>query len=177
MAELPPELAHIPEDSLVSLNKLFERAAQETFNDLHQCLHSMADLPIGQLPNGALTNGVGGHANGHVDNSDANMKRKLLIMNFAQEARARFIKLLVINGWAKKTAAQMSKLFDIFEWEKIEYESQTWGYHVFQDMKTKIYALGQRNPDIRTALQVLSKGKADWIPDVCFAYGASVDAY
>jgi hypothetical protein len=100
-AQLPPEIAHISRDQYHSLSTLLLRISQETYNDLSETLQSMAELPLVQQSNGVLPNGAMPHRNGQ-ENEDTNRRKKLLLMKFAQDNRAKFIKLLVLTEWGKK---------------------------------------------------------------------------
>ncbi|KAF2277569.1 MED14-domain-containing protein [Westerdykella ornata] len=166
LAEMPEEIARIDLDAFTPLAKLYERAAQECFVELNDTLQSMAELQQQQQPNGVLTNGVGAHVNGHPDNSEGNKRKRKMLMDFAQRNRARFIKLLVLTNWAEKYGLPIFKLVHICGWTRAQEWAQDLAEDRFGGLKFFSYGLVERNPDIRTALEILSKGKADWIPDM-----------
>ncbi|KAF2657804.1 MED14-domain-containing protein [Lophiostoma macrostomum CBS 122681] len=166
LADLPPELAHLGPEFYQPLTKLLQRASQETFNDLSDLLHGMANIPTPQQSNGVLANGYGGHANGAQDTSEANKQKKLMLIKFAQDNRAKFIKLLVLTEWGRKSAIDISKVIDLFQFVKGEEAAIDTIDERIEQIKVWSSVARQPNPDIRTALQILSKGKAEWIPDM-----------
>ncbi|KAF2257556.1 MED14-domain-containing protein [Lojkania enalia] len=168
MAELPPEIMHLTSDFYHPFSKLLQRTCQESFNELNELLQAMAEIQVSQQSNGVLTNGVGGHVNGFVDNSEANRQKKLMILRFAQENRAKFIKLLVLAEWGKKSSGEIAKLVDIVTWAREQHQHMDQVDMQMQNLKDVLGNAKQPNPDIRTALEVLSTGKATWIPDLGF---------
>lgn len=176
-AELPPEIAHLSSEHYHPLSTLVQRISQECYNGLNDVLREMAEVEINQHPNGLLTNGLGGHLNGLQNSSkgnkdkklDGNQQKKLLLMDFAQHNRAKFIKLLVLTEWGKKSAVEIAQVIDLFQWTR----DQSFGMdnaHIQMDQIKLLTAHSREpNPDVRTALEILSKGRAEWIPDVSIA--------
>ncbi|ORY15809.1 mediator complex subunit MED14-domain-containing protein [Clohesyomyces aquaticus] len=163
MAHLPPELAHCSSEHYHPLSKLLARMSQECYNDLTETLTAMADIQPPQ--SNGLSNGLGAHLQ---DNSTSNRDKKLLILKFAHDQRAKFIKLLVLYDWAREYSEGVVKMVDVFQWCQRQLQEMD---HVVWDMnntKMSMATLRQQNPDIRTALEVLSTGKASWIPDLGF---------
>jgi mediator of RNA polymerase II transcription subunit 14 len=177
LAQLPPELAHLGPEFYQPLTKLLQRASQETFNDLNDLLHGMANIPIPQQSNGLLANGYGGHTNGAQDTSEANKQKKLMLIKFAQDNRAKFIKLLVLTEWGRKSALDVSKVIDLFQFVKGEEAAIDNIDGQLERIKVYSNHARQPNPDIRTALQILSKGKAEWIPDVGSILGTCLEKF
>lgn len=166
MDELPPELEHIGDDCYHPLSKLLERMALETFSEIQTLLAKMAEMHAVQHPNGLLANGQGGYVNGLPDNSEANKQKKMMLMQFSQSNRAKFIKLLVLTQWGKKSAADIMKLIDLFTYLRKKSQALEHTDLVLLGMKDWLAVARQYNPDIKTALPILSLGKADWIPDL-----------
>ncbi|KAF2868887.1 mediator complex subunit MED14-domain-containing protein [Massariosphaeria phaeospora] len=164
-----PAIAHIASVHYHPLSKLLSRIAQESFNDLSEVLQAMAGMPVSQYPNGAMPNGLGGHTttNGDAD-TETNKQKKLLLMNYAQDSRAKFIKLLVLAEWGKKSGADVSKLIDVFGWMKQQDSHMEAMDARLMHMKELTNYARQGNPDIRTALEILSTGQATWMPDMGF---------
>ncbi|KAF2129950.1 MED14-domain-containing protein [Dothidotthia symphoricarpi CBS 119687] len=156
--DLPPEIAHVPVDLYHPLSTLLMRISQECYNDLSEVLQKMADMPLAQQLNGALTNGMG------QQNVEANRHKKLLLMRFAQENRAKFIKLLVLTEWGKKSAVDVAKLIDVFAWAVEQTTHMNNVDAQMEEIKKLSNHARQNNPDIRTALEILSTGKASWMP-------------
>lgn len=177
MEELPPEIAGVGPESYRSLSTLITRTAQETFNDMTGVLQQMADIPLNQRPNGALPNGLSHHVEVQAENAEVNKKKKLLLMQFGQTNRAKFIKLLVISNWAKKFAGPIAKLIDVYAWLGKEAANVDYIDTQLDIIRQWTIDLGERNPDMKTALEILSTGKADWIPDVGFLVSSCFDPH
>jgi mediator of RNA polymerase II transcription subunit 14 len=162
-AELPPEIAHISQELYHPLSTLLLRISQETYNELSETLQTMAEMPLVQQTNGVLPNGLGSHGGGQ-ENAETNRRKKLLLMKFAQDNRAKFIKLLVLTEWGKKAAHDVSKLIDLFSWAREQKDYMDFVDAQIERIKLYSSAAGERNPDITTALEILSTGKASWMP-------------
>lgn len=173
---LPPEIAEVGPENYRPLSKLYQRMAQECFNSLNDVLRAMANIV--PQPNGVAVNGLGGHLNRQADDSELNKQKRKMLLDFAYENRAKFIKLLVLTNWAEEKARPIKKVIDIWSLEQemsLAYDSIG---PLLTDVKYFLNALlREQNPDIKTALQVLSKGTAEWIPDVSCASGASTGVY
>lgn len=161
--DLPPEIAHIAQELYHPLSTLLMRISQETYNDLSETLTAMAEIPLAPQMNGALTNGLGSHG-GSQQNVEANRRKKLLLMKFAQDNRAKFIKLLVLTEWWKKASKDVAQLIDLFGWAREQNLHMEFVDAQIERIKTYSSAAAERNPDIRTALEILSTGQAPWMP-------------
>jgi mediator of RNA polymerase II transcription subunit 14 len=168
LAQLPPEIRHIASEFYHPLGKMLVRIAQECYNQLSSVVTSMAEMPSDVYSNGNMSNGMGGLANGNLATSEANKQKKLKLLKFAQEQRGKFIKLLVLTDWGRRSSVDVCKLVDLFQWTKDQQYSIDSVDFQMLNIKMESNRLRQANPDIRTALEVLSTGKAAWIPDVCF---------
>lgn len=167
-SELPPEIAHVPVHLYHPLSTLLMRVSQECYNDLNEVLRKMADIPLAQQLNGAFANGMGPHAS--QQNVESNRQKKLLLMRFAQENRAKFIKLLVLTEWGKKSASEVAKLIDVFAWAVEQTTHMNNVDAQVEEIKKLSNHARQNNPDIKTALEILSTGKASWMPTVGFPW-------
>jgi mediator of RNA polymerase II transcription subunit 14 len=169
MAHLPPELEQVAMEFYHPLGKMLLRIGQECYNDLGEVLQKMADLPSNLQANGGMTNGYG-MANGGQDNAELSKQKKLLLMQFAQVNRAKFIKLQVLVEWGKRASVDVAKCIDLFSWEKQQTAALNSVDETLEWMKIWSDHARQPNPDIRTALEVLATKKADWIPNVSLPY-------
>lgn len=166
MGQLPPEIEHITFGYL-PLSKLITRLVQETFNGLNEVISEMSDLQVSQSTQNSPANNLDPHVNGNgvVHNSQANVQKKLRILNFAQDRRAQFIKILVLSQWSRQADA-ISKVIDLKVWldgqKRVYDEASVW----MGELKRILAPLKMPNPDLETALEVLSLGKASWLPDV-----------
>lgn len=165
-SQLPPEIEHITFGYL-PLSKLITRLVQESFNDLTQVVNDMSAMQISQQPQQINANHLQNHVNGTIAgaSSQANVQKKLRLLNFAQDRRAQFIKLLVLTQWSRQ-AADVSKAIDLKVWldrQKGLYDDAG-GW--MGELKRNLGPAKMPNPDLKTSLEVLSTGKASWLPDV-----------
>ena len=166
-SQLPPEIAQISHDEYYPLSTLLMRISQECYNNLGDTLEKMADIPTAQHTNGVLSNGLGPHGLGNgQENAKANAQKKMLLMKFAQDNRAKFIKLLVLTEWGKKAAVDISKLIDLYQWTKEQDVHMDAADYAIASIKRNTSIAKENNPDITTALEVLSTGKASWMPSL-----------
>ncbi|KAI5867060.1 MED14-domain-containing protein [Durotheca rogersii] len=140
MNDLPDEIQHITQ-GFVPLGLLLSRLAQKTHNQLVDEIMALAKMPA---PTPAL-NGNSGHAGTAIDDTSAeNLNKKARLLNFVQEKHAEWVK-----------AASVSKLIDLMN-------------HINMQRKLDLTFARVPNPDLQTALHVLSTGAAPWMPD--FSY-------
>lgn len=156
MKNLPPEIAHITQN-FVPLPFILERLAQKSHNDLQTQIEELARIPI----HGAI-NGATGTAE---DNSDENQNKKANLLHFAQDMHGKWVKALVISEWSRK-ASQVSKLIDLNVHIGEQVEKYNQGLDYMGRIKRDLYAARLPDPDIKTALQILSTGQASWMPEV-----------
>jgi len=164
--ELPPEIGHLTE-GYVSFGGLMGRLVQETFNGLTDVINDMAEPATAHpAPNGVL-NHVNHQVNGNHANdaSQANVQKKLRMLNFASDRRAQFIKILVLSRWARQAEA-VSRIIDLRLWlgrKEDEYnEAVSW----MGELKRALAGVKDPKPDIKTALEVLSLREASWLPEL-----------
>ena len=166
--ELPPEILHITA-GYQPLSRLIVRLAQDTFRNLTEVIGSMADMPMQQQTPQANSNHISNHlsTNGIHGRASNSIAKRQLLLDFGQERRAQFIKLLVLSQWSQK-AAEVSKVIDLKVWldtQRYLYnDAGTW----LGEMKRNLAPARVPNPDLKTSLEVLSTGNASWLPDVRF---------
>jgi mediator of RNA polymerase II transcription subunit 14 len=114
-------------------------------------------------------NGIGGLQNRHVEDTEWSKQKKSLLFNFGHNNHARFVKLLVLTGWAADYANDIKKVINMNALMSETTASQDFAADELQWVKELATTLQEKNPDMRTALEILSKGKAEWIPDVSCA--------
>lgn len=158
--QLPPEIEEITTGYL-PLSGLLGRLAQQSHNTLTDRILYMTDMPV---PTSAM-NGNASHITTSDDNSADNINKKLQLLNFAQDTHANWVKALVITEWSRKSK-EVSKLIDI----KAHLDKQKFFYqmavHEMTEVKRSLAQARVPNPDLKTAVEVLSTGKAPWMPDV-----------
>jgi mediator of RNA polymerase II transcription subunit 14 len=166
LAVLPPELKRLAAESYLPLSEMLLRIGQTCYNDLNETLQKMAEMSVGHSSNGSITNGSYNTANGGPEAQELNKQKKLTMMRFAQENRAKLIKLLVLLEWGKKDSVDIAKLIDVFTWSRLQNDSMGKAQDQIETLKYWTAHTRQPNPDIRTAIEVLATQKAQWIPNV-----------
>ncbi|PVH89469.1 MED14-domain-containing protein [Cadophora sp. DSE1049] len=157
---LPEEIAHIAENYF-PLSTLLARLAQKTHADLLGTLQELGQMPA---PASAV-NGNSSHHSATDDSSPENVNKKLRLINFATSSHEAWTKALVITGWSRK-AEDVSHLIDV----RIHLEAQkklyTDAIDLMAENKRALHNFRLPNPDFKTALEVLTTGKASWMPDL-----------
>lgn len=163
---LPPEVEHIT-TGYISLSTLIPRLVQETFNGLTDIIDEMAELEVPPPSRDAQFNHVAPQVNGAGASalSNANIQKKLRMLNFAQDRRVQFIKLLVLSQWSRQ-AITIGKVIDLTCWldlqKRLYKDAKCW----MGEIKRIVGPAKTPNPDLKTALEALSLAKASWLPDV-----------
>ncbi|KAL8873267.1 MAG: hypothetical protein Q9174_001236 [Haloplaca sp. 1 TL-2023] len=151
--QLPPEIEHITFGYL-PVSSLITRLVQETFNGLTDVISDMSDSGA-PLVNGAAA----------ADDLEANEQKKLRLLDFAQEKRAQFIKILVLLQWGRQ-AESMGRVIDLKVWldrqRKLFDDACNW----MGELKRLIGLERMPSPDLKTALETLSLGSAPRLPDL-----------
>jgi len=157
--DLPPEIEHITMN-FEPLSQLLRRTAQITHNNLADTLQELAQMPVPA----SATNGNSAHTPLD-DNSNENVAKKVKLLEFANGEHSRWVKALVITDWSRR-AADVSKLIDL----NVHMNKQKWYYdsavHEMAEVKRGLKYARLPNPDLKTAVEVLTTGKANYMPDV-----------
>ncbi|KAL5346795.1 mediator complex subunit [Pseudogymnoascus australis] len=157
----PPEINHITE-GFESLPNLLTRLAQVTHNQLSGKLLELAGMNIQQSPDNS--NAVS-FVSGPDDNSAENIKKKVNLLKFAEGVHSNWTKALVITQWSR-ISEEVSRVIDLkahLDEQKLYYDIAV---HELSEVKRSLVHARLPNPDLRTAVEVLSTGKASWMPDL-----------
>ncbi|KAL8781105.1 MAG: hypothetical protein Q9213_006163 [Squamulea squamosa] len=153
LRQLPPEIVHITEGYL-PLSHLIMRLVQETFNGMTELINQMFEMQMPQT-NGSIL----------VNPSQGNIQKKVRLLEFAQDRKAKFIKILVLSQWSRR-AESISKVIDLKAWLDVQRGLYDGACSWIGELK-RIMALERMpNPDLNTALEALSLGKAPRLPDL-----------
>jgi mediator of RNA polymerase II transcription subunit 14 len=161
---LAPEIEHITQ-GYQPLAKLITRVTQDTYKELLEVIDKMAEMDPHQpsAPNhfdrNARTNG-----NGSIE-SQVNIDKKMLLMNLVQKRRAQFIKLFVLAQWSRQSE-EVSRLIDLKIWLDKQMGLHDECIFWMGDLRRSLEPAKVPNPDLETALRVLSTGKVPSVPDV-----------
>ncbi|KAL4917441.1 mediator complex subunit MED14-domain-containing protein [Aspergillus aurantiobrunneus] len=153
----PPELQHITQ-GFFPLSKLVNRSVQQCWNDLADLVTELAEI---QESSQDLKTPLVPFRN----QSPENVRKKLRALEFAQAKRGDFIKLLVLSQWSRQ-AANVSRLIDIQNFIRTQHQAYAGALQWMGDMKRDLVRAQVANPDLKTALEVLSKGEVISMPDL-----------
>ncbi|KAL9095528.1 MAG: hypothetical protein Q9165_002399 [Trypethelium subeluteriae] len=166
--QLPPELQHF-EESYLPLSTLIERVAQQCYNGLEDVIQQMAEKPKdeAQQSGAPIVNGIGHHngTNAGSQLSKEDLRKRTLLMTFARDQRDKLIKLMVLTQWSRQIG-DITKLIDIFNWLLSQMRTHEEAARWTGQIRLNMLGEKQSNPDIRTALEVLTSGKASWMPEL-----------
>lgn len=163
MSQLPPELLHITA-GYISLGKLVTRVNERSHNDIEKAITDLAKMP---MPSSAMNGNAAHYPSGSDDNSQENINKKKALLDFVLVLHERYVKLLVHSRWAER-AEPTSRMIDL----RVHLMNQVRRYEIcfeaMAGMKRDMGFMRVRNPDLRTAVEVLSTGKCSSMPDVRF---------
>lgn len=166
--DLPEEVMHIATDQH-SLGALILRVSGQCFHSLEAVVDETSKQPIPSAP--PMTNGASSHNQQpslSTQDEKRNREKKTKWLNFASEYRAKFIKLLVVTAWAKKDVKSVSKLIDLKTWLVEQDEAALHAGNSFYQLVKDHRPFKIPNPDLETALAVLSGGDVPWMPHLGF---------
>lgn len=156
----PFELPHITQ-GFFPFGTLVNRAVQQCWNDLSELITELAPIRVpSDVPAASSTSGKPAG-----NQTPENVQKKLRVLNFAHAKRAEFIKLLVLSQWSRQ-ASEVSRLIDIQGFIRARHQAYAAAVQYVGEMKRDLVRAQVANPDLRTALEVLSKGRVASLPDV-----------
>jgi len=158
LKELPEEMVHITQNFIPSAT-LLNRFAQKTHCNLSATIMELAQMPVP-----SAVNGNSSHTSTD-DNSAENVNKKLKLLEFAQNAHTDWTKAFVITSWSRNSE-EVSKLIDLNNHLNQQANLYHAAIHGLAGVRRELGAARIPNPDLRTAVQVLSSGKAPWMPEV-----------
>jgi mediator of RNA polymerase II transcription subunit 14 len=171
ISQLPPEIIHITQ-GYMSLKTLLARQSQKTHHNLLATINELAQMP----GPASSANGNSAHTTSLDDNSPENINKKLRLLKFATDQHEAWTKTLVITGWSRR-ADDVSKIIDL----KCHLDTQRQYYEeAIAHMSTlakNLFHARLPNPDLKTALEVLTTGQASWMPDVSSKSAIAVEIY
>ncbi|KAI1429963.1 mediator complex subunit MED14 [Xylaria sp. FL1777] len=161
MNDLPDEIQHITQ-GFVPLSVLLSRLAQQTHNQLGDEIMALAKMP---MPSSAMNGNTVNVDVSSDDNSPENLNKKVRLLNFVQERHGEWVKALIIANWSRK-AEPVSKLIDLMHHINKTRAIYQGSLDYMINIKRDLTYARIPNPDLRTALHVLSTGQAPWMPEL-----------
>lgn len=166
--DMPPELPDVSE-VYKPMGRMVELLAQQCYHDLNLVIDQMADMTISSPQ-------VNGASSAAPDTSPQSVEKKLLLMNFAQAQKDRFVKMLVLSDWARNMD-DMNKLIELKVW----LDSQNFAFDTVNTGMLAMRAALSRakipNPNIQGALELLATSKAPWYPDLDYIPPKPISAH
>ncbi|KAL2866359.1 mediator of RNA polymerase II transcription subunit 14 [Aspergillus lucknowensis] len=161
-ARAAPELQHITQ-GFFPFSKLVNRSVQQCWNDLSDLIAELAEIQLSSPEPNTSPIPANGKLPGN--QSPENVRKKIRALEFAQSKRAEFIKLLVLSQWSRQ-AADVSRLIDIQNFIRGQHQAYVGALQWMGDMKRDLVRAQVANPDLRTALEILSRGETVSMPDL-----------
>ncbi|OAL34619.1 hypothetical protein AYO20_06036 [Fonsecaea nubica] len=159
--EAPSEILQlISQDSYLPMAALINRASQSCWNCLSDLVTQLASMPVPDLPpeqTKLLPNGLSNNQ------SKANLDKKDRILKFSNDQKADFIKLLVLLQWSKNVE-EVSKTISINYWLMKRREAYWNAIGSMALLKQESSGFQIPNPDLKTAAEVLSRGRVLNLP-------------
>lgn len=162
--QLPPEIEHITY-GYIPLSRLIGRLAQETFNNLSDVIAEISTTGGSEAASnsGFPSNQING--NRVVDSRNSDILKRQRMLEWAQQRRDDYIKILVLSQWSRQ-AEQVGKCIDLNVWLGTQRRTYNDAIAWVGEFKRVVEHTKLPNPDLKTALEALSLGKASWLPDV-----------
>lgn len=160
-ALVPFELAHVTH-GFFPFAKLLNRSVQQCWNDLSDVITELAEVRASSQNEIQAGKSPG-------NQSGENIHKKLRILGFAHSKRAEFIKLLVLSQWSQQ-AADVSRLIDIQGFIRTRHQAYSSAIQMVGDMKRDLVRAQVATPDLKTALEVLTRGEVAAMSDVSRVY-------
>ena len=160
---LSESLNLIDQDAYLPLARLIHRTAQTCWNGLSSIVDQLSIISVPPQPpdpSNPLT-----PTN---NQTKANLDKKDRILNFANDEKANFIKLLVLLQWSKG-AEDVTKTIELNYWLM---QRRLGFWDAIQEvarLKNDSVGFQLPNPDLRTAAQILSTGCASNISDLGYS--------
>ncbi|CAG8168330.1 unnamed protein product [Penicillium salamii] len=149
----PFELPHITQ-GFFPFGTLINRSVQQCWIELSEVITELAAIDV------PPANGKPGG-----NQSPENLRKKSRLLEFAHNKRAEFIKLLVLSQWSRQ-AADVSRLIDIQNFIRTRHQAYDSALQFVGEVKRDLVRAQVANPDLKTALEVLSKGRVSSLPDL-----------
>ncbi|CAL5874910.1 uncharacterized protein PFLUO_LOCUS9212 [Penicillium psychrofluorescens] len=158
----PFEIPHITQ-GFFSFGILVNRATQQCWNDLSELITELAAVQVPPQEFSTSLATTNGKSPGN--QSSDNLHKKLRVLDFAHAKRAEFIKLLVLSQWSRQ-AVDVSRLIDLQGFIRTRHQAYAAAVQYVGEMKRDLVRAQVANPDLKTALEVLSKGQVKSLPDL-----------
>ncbi|KAF7513154.1 hypothetical protein GJ744_010550 [Endocarpon pusillum] len=163
---LPAEIGHLTQH-FRPFHKVVHRSVQQTFNGYSDLLDQLSELTVAPSLTGSNASYVKPQINGAAsgDQSPENMEKKDRILKFQQDQRALYIKFLVLHDWFQKSRG-IDQVIEISIWMHEQRTHFAQAADFIGNMKRELAMWQVPNPDLQTAVEILSNGRVSALSDL-----------
>ncbi len=159
--QAPTEILRlISQESYLPMATLISRMSQSCWNGLSDLVEQLASISVPVLPPEQARLMPNGLPN---NQSKSNLDKKDLLFNFANGRKAEFVKLLVLLQWSKNVD-EVSKTISLNFWLMTRRRAYWETIGSLALLKQESPGFQIPNPDLRTAAEVLSRGRVNEFP-------------
>lgn len=148
-------------------HKLVHRMVQQTWNNFSDLIDQLCDITV--APNVAAPNAsyAKTQINGAIpgDQSRENLEKKDRLLKFQQDQRALYIKFLVLHDWFKRSRG-IDQAIEISMWIHDQRTHFAEAADFIGNMKRELALWQVPNPDLKTAVEILSTGRVSTLSDL-----------
>jgi mediator of RNA polymerase II transcription subunit 14 len=148
-------------------HSLVHRSVQQTWNNFSDLIDQLSDLNVAPGETAANASYAKPQTNGVDlgDQSRANLEKKERLLKFQQTERALYIKFLTLHDWYQKSRG-IDQVIEISMWMHEQRAHFTQTADFLGNMKRELALWQVPNPDLNTAIEVLSKGRVSDFSDL-----------
>jgi mediator of RNA polymerase II transcription subunit 14 len=167
LKDMPPEIEEVAREYFVGLGTLISRSAQDSWNNLTTVISELSKVRIkpAAQPKIAGTNTVATRNGPPQTNTTDNIEKKEKLLNFAKDQKDVFVKLLVLLDWSKDVEG-VSRIIDLNRWLRDRISRYGEVATDIARMKRYLAFIQIPNPDLRTAVEILSGQTASGFSDL-----------
>ena len=163
---LPVEIRHLTQH-FRPFHKVVHRSVQQTFNNYSDLLDQLSELTVALSLTASNASYVKPQINGATsgDQSPENLEKKDRILKFQQDQRALYIKFLVLHDWFQRSRG-IDQVIEISMWMHDQRTHFAQAADSIGNMKRELAMWQVPNPDLQTAVEILSNGRVSALSDL-----------
>jgi mediator of RNA polymerase II transcription subunit 14 len=147
-------------------HKVVHRAVQRSWNDFSDLLDQLSEINLPPSITALNTSYAKSQINGAMatDQSQENLEKKDRLLKFQQDQRALYIKFLVLHDWYQRSRG-IDQVIEISMWMHDQRIHFAQAADFIGIMKRELALWQVPNPDLKTAIEVLSNGRVSTLSD------------
>lgn len=148
-------------------HKLVHRSVQQTWNSFSEVIDQLSDITVVPTATAPSASYAKAQINGAIpgDQSHENLEKKDRLLRFQQDQRALFIKFLVLHDWYKRSRG-IDQAIEISMWMHEQRSHFAHAADFIGNMKRELALWQVPNPDLKTAAEILSRGRVSALSDL-----------